>query len=142
LIGVPRHPGREGIIASETAVCSIEGRQGEGGVGDPRTRILKPDCTNLAAEVGKDRRERIAEPIEREVTEQKHLPPNLDWPGARLDHDMGLDIDLDTPMFAMARVAGWSAHATESPDRHRRMRPGARDLGPRERAVLSIDDRG
>jgi citrate synthase len=57
--------------------------------GDPRARILKEHCTRLAAEIGDDRWERIAEPIEREVTEQKGLPPNVDWPSARLYHYMG-----------------------------------------------------
>ena len=59
--------------------------------GDPRARILKEHCTRLAAEVGDDRWERIAEPIERAVTEQKKLPPNVDWPSARLYHYMGLE---------------------------------------------------
>src|SRR4051794_7129987 len=88
-------------------------------IGDPRARILKPYCIKLAAEGGEDRWERIAEPIEREVTEQKPLPPNLDWPSARLYHYMGLGINLYTPIFAMARVAGWAAHAIEQLDHNR-----------------------
>ena len=58
-----------------------------------------------------------------EVTTQKHLPPNVDWPSARLYHYMGLDIDLYTPIFAMARVAGWAAHVIEQLDHNRLMRP-------------------
>ena len=42
--------------------------------GDPRARILKAYCTRIAAEIGDDRWERIAEPIERAVTAQKKLP--------------------------------------------------------------------
>ena len=109
--------------------------------GDPRTQILKPFCTRLAAEVGDDRWERIADPIERAVTVQKHLPPNLDWPSARLYHYMNLNTDLYTPIFAMARVAGWSAHIIEQLDHNRLMRPRARYIGPPNRTVKPIDRR-
>ncbi len=62
--------------------------------GDPRATILKTYCIELAKEIGDDRWERIAEPIERAVTTQKHLPPNVDWPSARLYHYMGLEIEF------------------------------------------------
>jgi 2-methylcitrate synthase/citrate synthase II len=110
--------------------------------GDPRSRILKAHCEALAREVGEDRWERIAEPIERAVTEQKKLPPNVDWPSARLYHYMGLDISIYTPIFAMARVAGWSAHIIEQLDHNRLMRPRARYNGPPNRPVKPIDQRG
>jgi 2-methylcitrate synthase/citrate synthase II len=109
--------------------------------GDPRARILKEYCTRLAAEIGDDRWERIAEPIERAVTSQKKLPPNVDWPSARLYHYMNLDIDLYTPIFAMARVAGWSAHVIEQLDHNRLMRPRARYIGPPNRDVKPIEQR-
>ncbi len=109
--------------------------------GDPRARILKSHCTRLAAEVGDDRWERIAEPIERAVTEQKKLPPNVDWPSARLYHYMGLEIHIYTPIFAMARVAGWAAHIIEQLDNNRLMRPRARYIGPPSRTVVPIDQR-
>lgn len=109
--------------------------------GDPRARILKEYCTKLAAEVGDDKWERIAEPIEQAVTTQKRLPPNVDWPSARLYHYMGLDIDLYTPIFAMARVAGWAAHVIEQLDHNRLMRPRARYIGPPNRPVKPIAER-
>jgi citrate synthase len=110
--------------------------------GDPRARILKTHCQALAAEIGDDRWERIAGPIEKAVTEQKHLPPNVDWPSARLYHYMGLDITLYTPIFAMARAAGWSAHIIEQLDHNRLLRPRARYNGPPNRHVKPIDQRG
>jgi len=109
--------------------------------GDPRATILKRYCIELAREVGDDRWERIAEPIEREVTAQKLLPPNLDWASARLYHYMGLDIDLYTPIFAMARSAGWAAHVIEQLDHNRLMRPRGRYIGPPNRQVRPIDQR-
>jgi len=109
--------------------------------GDPRARILKGHCTAIAAEIGDDRWERIAEPIERAVTSQKKLPPNVDWPSARLYHYMGLKLDIYTPIFAMARVAGWAAHIIEQLDNNRLMRPRAKYTGPPTRQVVPIDRR-
>jgi citrate synthase len=109
--------------------------------GDPRAAILKAHCRELAQELGDDRWERIAEPIERAVTAQKMLPPNVDWPSARLYHYLGLEIELYTPIFAMARVAGWAAHVIEQLDHNRLMRPRARYIGPPQRPVKPIDQR-
>jgi citrate synthase len=109
--------------------------------GDPRAAILRNSCLALAREVGEDRWERIAEPIEKAVTTQKNLPPNVDWPSARLYHYMGLEVDLYTPIFAMARVAGWAAHVIEQLDHNRLMRPRARYTGPPLRPVKPIDQR-
>jgi 2-methylcitrate synthase len=109
--------------------------------GDPRARILKAHCAALAKEVGEDKWERMAEPIERAVTVQKHLPPNVDWPSARLYHYMGLEIELYTPIFAMARIAGWAAHVIEQLDHNRLMRPRARYTGPPSRSVRPIAER-
>jgi 2-methylcitrate synthase/citrate synthase II len=109
--------------------------------GDPRASILKQYCIELAREVGDDRWERTAEPIERAMTTQKLLPPNVDWPSARLYHYMGLALDLYTPIFAMARVAGWAAHVIEQLDHNRLMRPRALYVGPPHRQVTPIGDR-
>jgi citrate synthase len=109
--------------------------------GDPRAAILKRYCIDLAREIGDDRWERIAEPIERAVTAQKLLPANVDWPSARLYHYMGLEIDLYTPIFAMARSAGWAAHVIEQLDHNRLMRPRARYIGPPHRRVRPIAER-
>jgi len=109
--------------------------------GDPRASILKQYCIDLAREVGDDRWERTAEPIERAMTTQKLLPPNVDWPSARLYHYMGLALDLYTPIFAMARVAGWAAHVIEQLDHNRLMRPRALYVGPPHRQVTPIGDR-
>ncbi len=109
--------------------------------GDPRARTLKPHCQALAKEVGDEKWEQIAEPIEKAVTEQKQLPPNVDWPSARLYHYMGLDIHIYTPIFAMARIAGWAAHIIEQLDHNRLMRPRARYIGSPNRPVPPIASR-
>ena len=108
---------------------------------DPRAAILKDHCRELAREPNDDRWEQIAESIERAVVGRKKLPPNVDWPSARLYHYLGLPLRLYTPIFAMARVAGWSAHAIEQIDHNRLMRPRGRYIGPTHRRVLEIDRR-
>lgn len=109
--------------------------------GDPRARILAVHCRRLAEQTGNERWENVAEPIERAVTREKGLPPNCDWPSARLYHYLGLDVGLYTPIFAMARAAGWSAHVIEQLEHNRLMRPRARYLGPGHREVVPLKER-
>jgi len=109
--------------------------------GDPRNAILKPYCIDLAREVGDDRWERTAEPIERIMTTVKLLPPNVDWASGRLYHYMGIHTNLYTPIFAMARVAGWAAHIIEQLDHNRLMRPRALYNGPPLRHVKPVEER-
>jgi citrate synthase len=98
--------------------------------GDPRAVYLKKLCGELAEETGHRDLEAMAETIERIVTSEKGLPPNLDWPSARLYHYLGLNVDLYTPLFVLSRVAGWSAHVIEQHDNNRLIRPRARYTGP------------
>jgi 2-methylcitrate synthase/citrate synthase II len=110
--------------------------------GDPRAAYLKPLCAELAAETGHEDMERMAEVIEGVVTAEKRLPPNLDWPSARLYHYLGLPVDLYTPLFVVSRVAGWSAHVIEQLDDNRLIRPLARYTGPERREWVPIERRG
>ena len=93
--------------------------------GDPRPSILKQYCIELAREVGDDRWERIAEPIERAVTTQKQLPPNVDWPSARLYHYMGL---ARRPLHADLRHGPGRGLGRPY---HRATRPQSADAAPR-----------
>lgn len=91
--------------------------------GDPRATLLKPWCTQLAEETGNLNVEQTADIIEQQVWQAKKLPPNVDWPCGRLYHYLGLPIDLYTPLFVVARAAGWCAHVIEQLDSNRLMRP-------------------
>src|SRR5690606_10532877 len=91
--------------------------------GDPRATLLKPWCTQLAEETGHLPIEQTADIIEQQVWHAKKLPPNVDWPCGRLYHYLGLPIDLYTPLFVVARTAGWCAHVIEQLDNNRLMRP-------------------
>jgi citrate synthase len=109
--------------------------------GDPRAGILKPLCAELAAETGGENLERLADIVERIVGEEKHLPPNLDWPSARLYHYLGLATDLYTPLFVVSRVVGWSAHVIEQVDHNRLIRPLSRYVGPASRDWVPLESR-
>jgi len=109
--------------------------------GDPRATLLKVLCAELAEETGNQRMEQMADVIERIVREEKNLPPNLDWPSARLYYYMGLPIELYTPLFVVSRVLGWSAHIIEQLGQNRLIRPLARYVGPSARTWLPLEER-
>jgi citrate synthase len=106
--------------------------------GDPRAVFLKSLCQQLATQTGHQDMEQMAEVIERIVTTEKKLPPNLDWPSARLYHYMDLPVDLYTPLFVVSRVVGWSAHVIEQLDNNRLIRPRARYTGPASRKFMPL----
>lgn len=109
--------------------------------GDPRAAYLRTLCRELADETGNQDMEQMADTIETIVRTEKKLPPNLDWPSARLYHYMGLDVDLYTPLFVVSRVVGWSAHVIEQLDNNRLIRPRANYTGPESRPWKAIEKR-
>ena len=109
--------------------------------GDPRAAYLRTLCGELAAETGNTDMEKMADTIESIVKSEKNLPPNLDWPSARLYYYMGLDIDLYTPLFVLSRVTGWSAHVIEQLDNNRLIRPRARYTGPESKRWPAMSQR-
>ena len=110
--------------------------------GDPRAKYLKSLCGQLAAQTGNTAMEEMADVIERIVGEEKKLPPNLDWPSARLYHYMGLTVPLYTPLFVLSRIVGWSAHVIEQLENNRLIRPRSQYTGPDPRKWIAMNDRG
>ena len=109
--------------------------------GDPRARYLKSLCAELAEQTGNQDMERMADVIEGIVGTEKGLPPNLDWPSARLYHYMGLPVPLYTPLFVVSRVVGWSAHVIEQLENNRLIRPRAKYVGPGPRSWIEVGQR-
>jgi 2-methylcitrate synthase len=109
--------------------------------GDPRAIYLKKLTAAVAAETGHQDMERIAEIIETVVWTEKQIPPNVDWPCARLYHYFGLPKDLYTPLFVSSRVVGWSAHIIEQLDHNRLMRPRSLYKGPAPRKWKPVAQR-
>ncbi|HEY2787096.1 MAG TPA: citrate/2-methylcitrate synthase [Fimbriiglobus sp.] len=109
--------------------------------GDVRAGILKTYAQSLAGKVGAEKWERTADIIEGVMAKEKTMYPNLDWPAGRLYHAMKLEIPLYTPMFAMSRVTGWSAHVIEQLGANRLIRPRGLYTGPARRPVVPLAER-
>jgi 2-methylcitrate synthase/citrate synthase II len=110
--------------------------------GDVRAGILKVFARTAAEKAGDVMWEDTADVIERVMAAEKHMYPNLDWPAGRLYHSLGLEIPIYTPIFAMSRVAGWSAHVIEQLGHNRLIRPRSLYIGPAPRQVKPLAERG
>ena len=110
--------------------------------GDVRAGILKVVARAAAATAGTLEWEETADVIERVMAAEKAMYPNLDWPAGRLYHALGLETPIYTPIFAMARVAGWGAHVVEQLGNNRLIRPRSLYIGPDPRDVVPLAARG
>ena len=108
---------------------------------DPRAAILRDMLKDLSEEQDDMRWYDAEHEILETMKAEKDLDPNVDFFSAAVYYMLGIDIDLYTPIFAMSRVAGWSAHAIEQLENNRLIRPRAEYIGPRGRTVKQISDR-
>jgi citrate synthase len=108
---------------------------------DPRAKALKRLAAESADRAGKHELFEIAEAIEETTMEQKGLYPNVDFYAAVVFHVLGVPTDLMTPMFAAARMAGWTAHVREQYGDNRVIRPGSRYVGPDTRHWVPLEER-
>jgi 2-methylcitrate synthase/citrate synthase II len=97
--------------------------------GDARVPILYAAGAALARARGDTRWMETADVIQATVEREKGLKPNVDFPCAWVYYLLGLPVDLYTPIFVAARVAGWSAHIMEQLANNRIMRPRALYVG-------------
>lgn len=108
---------------------------------DPRATVLRKLSKELGERLGDTRWYEISRAVENEVLEQKGLYPNVDFYSASTYYMMGIKTDLYTPIFALSRIAGWSANVLEQYKDNRLIRPESEYVGPKERPYVPLDRR-
>jgi citrate synthase len=97
---------------------------------DPRATHLREMSRSLGNSSGQTKWFDFSHAIEEFVKADKKLNANVDFYSASTYHTLGIDVDLFTPVFAVSRVGGWTAHVIEQLDDNRLIRPRADYIGP------------
>lgn len=108
---------------------------------DPRALILKRYSEELGRQRGDMRWYQISVAVEEAVRAEKDLYPNVDFYSASVYHILGIPIDLFTPVFAVSRISGWTAHLLEQYADNRLIRPRAEYSGPFDLRYVPVEDR-
>jgi citrate synthase len=97
---------------------------------DPRATHLRQMSKDLGERAGQPQWFAMSQRIEALVKAEKNLNPNVDFYSASTYYVLGIPIDLFTPIFAVSRVSGWTAHVLEQYANNRLIRPRADYIGP------------
>ena len=97
---------------------------------DPRATHLRRMSEELGKAAGNTKWFDMSKKIEGYIKSEKKLNANVDFYSASTYTTLGIDIDLFTPIFAVSRISGWTAHVIEQHDDNRLIRPRADYLGP------------
>jgi len=109
---------------------------------EARATHLRRMSKELGEKAGNTRWFEMSRRIETLVTGEKKLYPNVDFYSASTYYTLGIDIDLYTPIFAVSRISGWTAHCLEQYANNRLIRPRTDYIGPQHpQALLPLDQR-
>jgi citrate synthase len=97
---------------------------------DPRATHLRRMSKELGERAGNTRWFEMSQRIEQTVKGEKRLFANVDFYSASTYYTLGIPIDLFTPIFAVSRVSGWTAHCLEQYANNRLIRPRTDYIGP------------
>jgi citrate synthase len=109
---------------------------------DPRAVILREMAERLGKQLGDTHWYEISARIQETVMEERGLFPNVDFYTASVYSALAIPPDLYTCLFAVARMAGWTAHIREQYADNRLIRPDSEYTGPGPRAYQPLDRRG
>jgi 2-methylcitrate synthase/citrate synthase II len=98
--------------------------------GDSRVPVMREIARDLGKRTGKENWVPICEKLEEVMDREKHLCANVDLYAAPVFWMLGFAPQLNTPLFAASRTAGWCAHVTEQHDNNRLIRPRSHYVGP------------
>ena len=108
---------------------------------DPRATHLRRMSESLGERTGQPKWFRMSQVIERMIKQEKGLNANVDFYSASAYYVMGIPTDLYTPIFAVSRVSGWTAHVMEQFQNNRLIRPRAEYIGPVDVHYTPIEER-
>lgn len=108
---------------------------------DPRATVLRRFSEELGKKKGDLRYYEMSRIVEKTVFDEKGLYPNVDFYSASTYYMMGIPIDLFTPVFAISRMAGWTAHVMEQYEHNRLIRPRSKYVGSEREDWVPIQSR-
>ena len=109
---------------------------------DPRAPHLRSMAIKLSQELGEPKYIRMSERIAQIMKEKKGLNANVDFYSATVYYSLGIPTDMFTPIFAIARTSGWTAHVLEQLADNRLYRPLSEYVGPTVgKKFVPIDER-
>jgi citrate synthase len=108
---------------------------------DPRATHLRRFSKEMGERKGDTKWYEMTAKIEQLMKSSKGLLPNVDAYSASTYYMMGIPLDLYTPIFAISRISGWTAHILEQYADNKLIRPRAEYIGPRNVPYVPIDER-